>query len=316
MSQPDVSVIVVNWNTRDLLRECLASVVAQMGEVALELLVVDNASTDGSAEMVRQEFPQARLWVNAENRGFAAANNQAIAQAQGRYLFLLNSDAYLWPGALQALRDFLDAHPEAAVVGPKVLNPDGTTQPSCFRFPTAWDVFCEMAFLSALFPGSPLFNRRGMGGFDRRTVREVDWVLGAAMAVRREWAERVGGLDEGYFVYAEELDWCRRIRGAGGRIFFFPGAEVVHYGGVSKARARAAILPRAFAGRFRYYERHHGRGYARLVRALTVGGILPRMAVAALLGYAGGRPSWREACRAYWGVLRVAWQGYWTPSGR
>ncbi len=309
MSQPDVSVIVVNWNTRDLLRECLASVVAQMGEVALELLVVDNASTDGSAEMVRQEFPQARLWVNAENRGFAAANNQAIAQAQGRYLFLLNSDAYLRPGALQSLRDFLDAHPEAAVVGPKVLNPDGTTQPSCFRFPTAWDVFCEMAFLSALFPGSPLFNRRGMGGFDRRTVREVDWVLGAAMAVRREWAERVGGLDEGYFIYAEELDWCRRIRGAGGRIFFFPGAEVVHYGGVSKARARAAILPRAFASRFRYYERHHGRTYALAVRGLTALGMGVRLLAQGLVVLVRGDAGERETWRAYWSVLQESLRG-------
>ncbi|MGQ9457777.1 MAG: glycosyltransferase, partial [Anaerolineae bacterium] len=313
MAPPDVSVIVVNWNTRDLLRECLASAVAQADDVALELLVVDNASTDGSAQMVRQEFPQARLWENAENRGFAAANNQAIAQAQGRYLFLLNSDASLRPGALRALVEFLDAHPEAAVAGPSVLNPDGTVQPSCFRFPTAWDVFCEMAFLSSLFPRSPLFNRRGMGGVDRRTVREVDWVLGAAMAVRREWAERVGGLDEGYFIYAEELDWCRRIREAGGRAFFFPGAEVVHHGGVSKARAKAAILPRAFASRFRYYERFHGKGYARLVRALTLGGILPRMAVAGLLGYPGQAEGWREACRAYWGVLRVAWQGRWEP---
>ncbi|MBC7224061.1 MAG: glycosyltransferase family 2 protein, partial [Anaerolineae bacterium] len=312
----DFSVIVVNWNTRDLLRECLASVVAQVGEVALELLVVDNASTDGSAQMVPQEFPQARLWENAENRGFAAANNQAIAQARGRYLFLLNSDAALRPGALRALAGFLDAHPEAAVAGPLVLNPDGTVQASCFRFPTAWDVFCEMSFLTALFPRSPFFNRRGMGGFDRRTVREVDWVLGAAMAVRREWAERVGGLDEGYFMYVEEMDWCRRIREAGGRVFFFPRAEVVHHGGVSRARAKAAILPRAFASRFRYYERFHGRGYARLVRALTLAGLLPRMAVAGLLGYLGRDPDWREAFRAYAGVWKVAWQGRWTPPER
>jgi len=191
-AQPEVSVVVVNWNTRELLRECLASVVAQMAEVDLGLLVVDNASTDGSADMVGSEFPRARLWVNPENRGFAAANNQALAEARGRIAFLLNSDAYLKPGALRALVDYMDAHPEDAVVGMRVLNPDGTTQPSCFRFPTLWDVFCEMSFLTTLFPQSPLFNRRGMGGFDRRTLREVDWVLGAAMAVRREWTHPGG----------------------------------------------------------------------------------------------------------------------------
>ncbi|MGC8839620.1 MAG: glycosyltransferase family 2 protein [Anaerolineae bacterium] len=303
-----VCAVIVTHNRKELLRECLQAVLSQTRPPD-HVLVVDNASTDGSAAMVRREFPQARLWENEENRGFAAANNQAIAQAQGRCLFLLNSDAFLRPGALRALLEFMDAHPEAAVVGPRVLNPDGTVQPSCFRFPTAWDVFCEMAFLSALFPGSPLFNRRGMGGVDRRTVWEVDWVLGAAMAVRREWAERVGGLDEGYFIYAEELDWCRRIREAGGRVFFFPGAEVVHYGGVSKARAREAILPRAFASRFRYYERFHGRGYARIVRALTALGMVLRLVAlgpAALGRDFGARDAWR----AYRGVLRESLRGW------
>ena len=307
--QPEVSVVVVNWNTRDLLRECLASVVAQMREVGVELLVVDNASTDGSAEMVRQEFPQARLWVNQANRGFAAANNQALAQAQGRVVFLLNSDAYLKPGALRPLVDHMEAHPEAAVVGIRVLNPDGTTQVSCFRFPTLWDVFCEMFFLTTLFPNSPLFNRRGMGGFDRRTFREVDWVLGAAMAVRREWVERVGGLDEGYFMYAEELDWCRRIREAGGQVVFFPGAEAVHHGGVSRKRARETILPRAFASRFRYYERHHGRGYALAVRGITVLGMGLRLIAQGFVALGRRDDRERETWRAYWGVFREAVRG-------
>jgi len=309
-AQPEVSVVVVNWNTRELLRECLTSVVAQMAEVDLELLVVDNASADGSAELVEQGFPQARLWVNPENRGFAAANNQALAQARGRIAFLLNSDAYLKPGALRTLVDYMDAHPEAAVVGMRVLNPDGTTQPSCFRFPTLWDVFCEMSFLTTLFPQSLLFNRRGMGGFDRRTLREVDWVLGAAMAVRREWVERVGGLDEGYFMYVEEMDWCRRIREVGGKVVFFPGAEAVHHGGVSKARARAMILPRAFASRFRYYELFHGKGYARAIRGLTLAGMLPRMAASGLRGWLSRAPEQLEAFRAYAGVWKVAWRGH------
>ncbi|NLE76178.1 MAG: glycosyltransferase family 2 protein [Chloroflexi bacterium] len=307
--QPDISVLVVNWNTADLLPQCLSSVVHQAHEVDLELVVVDNASTDGSADLVQRQFPQAHLVANRHNRGFAAANNQAMAQAHGRIFFLLNSDAYLRPGALRALRDFMDEHPEAAVVGAKVLNPDGSLQPSCFRFPTAWDVFCEMFFLTALFPQSPVFNRRGLGGFDRRTTRPVDWVLGAAMAVRAEWAAGSGGLDEGYFIYVEEMDWCRRIGQAGGPVVFFPGAEVVHHGGVSRGRARAVILPRAFASRFRYYQRFHGPGYARLVRGLTLAGMIPRWAVSALAAAWGGAPPQREAQQAYAAVCQVAWRG-------
>ena len=234
--QPIFSVIVVNWNTRDYLQECLQSILDEPGIrilsdeppniparrtetnlpvyqstlLPIEIIVVDNASTDESVAMMHSRFPQVRLIVNEQNLGFAAANNQAIDQARGRVLFLLNPDAYLRRGALTGLARFLQEHPEAAAAGPNVLNPDGTCQAAVFRFPTLWDLFCEAVFLSVLWPHSRLFARKELGGFDRDAVRQVDWIQGCALAIRREVWEAVGPFDEGYWMYVEELDWCRR----------------------------------------------------------------------------------------------------------
>ena len=188
-ARPDCSVIVVNWNTREYLAECLASIVAddgvslagegvaaRPGQISAEVIVVDNASDDDSAAMVADRFPQVSLIENSRNVGFALANNQAIAHARGRVLFLLNPDAYVLPGALTALVRFLDKHEQAAAVGPNVLNPDGSWQAAVFRFPTLWDLFCEAVFLSVLFPRSRLFARKEIGGFQRDRVRQVDWI--------------------------------------------------------------------------------------------------------------------------------------------
>lgn len=324
---PDFSVIVVSWNVRDLLRECLASVVNEQGTAAgersevdaggnqagaaptAEIIVVDNASTDGSAAMVQAEFPHVRLIVNAHNAGFAAANNQAVAQARGRFLFLLNPDAYLRPGALPGLARFLAAHPEAAAVGPNVLNPDGTWQAAAFRFPTLWDLFCEAVFLSVLFPRSRFFARKEIGGFNRDHVREVDWVQGCALVIRRAVWDVVGPFDEGYWMYVEELDWCRRAKALGYRLFFTPDAEVVHYGQRAVARARAAILPLGFRSHFRYFRKFHGRGVEIAVRLITLLQMGLRAAVSAGMIVATRGPErarWQENWRAYTAVMREA----------
>ncbi len=322
----DVSVIVVSWNTRDLLRQCLQSIVDEPGArivaagatddvaapskaLAIEMVVVDNASDDGSAQMVLAEFPQARLIANSDNAGFAAANNQAIAQARGQMLFLLNPDAYLLPGALAGLAHFLAEHPEAAAAGPNVLNPDGSWQAATFRFATLWDLFCEAVFLSVLWPRSPLFARKELGGFNRDTVREVDWVQGCALAVRRPVWDAVGPFDEGYWMYVEELDWCRRAKGMGYRIFFTPEAQVVHYGKRSVARARASVLPLGFRSHFRYYRKFDGRTQELAVRllALLQMGLRALISAGMILATRGAaRTRWRENWRAYTGVMREA----------
>jgi GT2 family glycosyltransferase len=322
----DVSVIVVSWNTRDLLRQCLQSVVDEPGArivaagatddvaapskaLAIEMVVVDNASDDGSAQMVLAEFPQARLIANSYNAGFAAANNQAIAQARGQMLFLLNPDAYLLPGALAGLAHFLAEHPEAAAAGPNVLNPDGSWQAAAFRFATLWDLFCEAVFLSVLWPRSPLFARKELGGFNRDAVREVDWVQGCALAVRRPVWDVVGPFDEGYWMYVEELDWCRRAKRMGYRIFFTPEAQVVHYGKRSVARARASVLPLGFRSHFRYYRKFDGRAKELAVRllALLQMGLRAFISAGMVLAMRGAaRTRWRENWRAYTGVMREA----------
>ncbi|HSN76655.1 MAG TPA: glycosyltransferase family 2 protein [Anaerolineae bacterium] len=322
----DVSVIIASWNTRELLRQCLQSIMDEPGVqivaadaahwppeqtsgVTVEVVVVDNASDDGSAQMVQAAFPQAHLIANRYNAGFAAANNQAIAQASGQVLLLLNPDAYLLPGALTGLARFLRDHPEAAVAGPNVLNPDGSWQAAAFRFATLWDLFCEAVFLSVLWPRSPLFARKELGGFDRDTMREVEWVQGCALAIRREVWDAVGPFDEGYWMYVEELDWCRRAKGMGYRIFFTPDAQVVHYGKRSVARARASVLPLGFRSHFRYYRKFDGRAKELAVRliALLQMGLRAAISVVMLLATRGvAQARWRENWRAYTGVMREA----------
>ena len=337
---PAISVVVVNWNTCDYLQECLHSILREPGitvfddpdsavkvqvnqsglsalstgplvypALPIEIIVVDNASTDASVATVRERFPQVRLIVNDSNRGFAAANNQAIAQASGRILFLLNPDAYLLPGALTALARFMEQHSEAAAVGPNVLNPDGSWQASVFRFPTLWDLMCEAVFLSVLWPRSRFFARRELGGFNRDAVRPVDWIQGCALAVRREVWEAVGPFDEGYWMYVEELDWCRRAHDQGYRLFFTPDAQVVHYGKRAVARARVNVLPLGFRSHFRYFRKFDGRGAELAVRGITLLQMGLRAVVSAalvLVARGDDRTRWRENWRAYTAVMREA----------
>lgn len=320
-ARPDISVIVVNWNTREYLAECLASIVAdsgvalagndaaavQPGQISAEVIVVDNASNDGSTAMVTAQFPQVRLLVNNRNLGFAAANNQAIAQARGRVLFLLNPDAYIRPGALQALVRFLQRRPQAAAVGPKVLNPDGTWQAAVFRFPTLWDLFCEAVFLSVLFPRSRLFARKEIGGFKRNRVREVDWIQGCALAIRREVWDAVGPFDEGYWMYVEELDWCRRASQQGYHLYFTPAAQVVHYGKRATAKARASVLPLGFRSHFRYFRKFDGPATELAVRAIALLQMGLRAGVSAVMILHGkDSDRWCENLRAYTAVMREA----------
>jgi N-acetylglucosaminyl-diphospho-decaprenol L-rhamnosyltransferase len=281
----DVSVIVVSFNTRAMLDACLASIVqpdlqpvssaAQV--MAIETIVVDNGSNDGSVGMARTRYAGVQVVEMGQNVGFARACNAGIRASSGRYVVLLNSDTVVLDYALDRLAGFLDGRPEIAVAGPKLLNRDGSLQASCFAFTTVRDVAFEQLGLTVLFPDSPFFNRRGLGGFDRTTVREVDWVSGACLMARRSAIDRAGSLDEGFFMYGEELDWCVRMKHAGLRVAFYPGATVMHYGRGSSLRARSELAPRALAGRLRYFRKHHGALAAVAVRVLTVIGMSLRL---------------------------------------
>lgn len=236
----DVSIVVVNWNTRDVLLNCLASVYAQTQGIDFELILVDNASSDGSAEMVREEFPQVILIANSENRGFAAANNQGMQIAQGRYVLLLNPDTIVLDQAIPKTIAFADRNMDIAVVGCQVWLNETEIQQTCFSFPSLSSIFFKETGLRRLFPKSRIFGKADYGWWDRKSQMDVDVVSGMYMLVRRDAIKQVGLMDEDYFVYAEEADWCSRFWKAGWRCVFIPGARIIHLDGGGKSTAQTS----------------------------------------------------------------------------
>lgn len=251
----DLSIIIVNWNTRDLLARCLASVFDTATALNLEVIVVDNDSTDGSQAMLREQFPRVRLIQNYENVGFARANNQALAMSKGRYALLLNSDALLLANAIQSMLALAEAKPRAGIVGAHLLNVDGSFQASHTPFPNIWQ---ELLMLSGV--GRMLYGRwyPSRGPEEDRGPQVVDYVEGACMLVRREAFEEVGGLDEDYFIYAEEVDWCYAMREKGWQVWYQPTAKVIHLGGGSSQNRRSQREADLYRSRVRFFRKHYG----------------------------------------------------------
>ena len=238
----DVSVIIINWNTKRLLQDCLTSVYERAGDVDYEIIVVDNASTDGSSEMVKDDFRQVILIENTENRGFAAANNQGMAVAKGRYVLLLNSDTVVLDNAIANTVRFADENPQAAVTGCRVLNPDRTVQPTCFMFPSLLNMLLSSTYLYKLFPKSKFFGRERMTWWYRNDIKEVDVVTGCFMLIRQKAIQQVGTMDEEFFMYGEETDWSYRFRQAGWKVMFTPVCEIIHLGGQSSRQKRSKMI--------------------------------------------------------------------------
>jgi hypothetical protein len=224
-----ISIVIVSFNAREHLERCLEAVAGGEHEV----VVVDNASSDGSQALVRERFSSVRLVELEENVGFGAANNVGMEAASGRWLLLLNSDAWPMANAIERLAAFGEAHPRAGIVGPRLRNPDGSVQPSVRGHPTLWRIATEYLFLRRLAPRSRALNAFYGAGFDYASEREVEVLKGAVLLVRREASESVGGFDPEYFMYGEEMDLCYRVREAGWTVVFDPDAEFVHVGGVS-----------------------------------------------------------------------------------
>jgi GT2 family glycosyltransferase/lipopolysaccharide/colanic/teichoic acid biosynthesis glycosyltransferase len=233
-----ISVIIVNYNVRPFLENALVSIQKAMQGLTGEIIVVDNASDDGSAEMVQTKFPTVRLMVNEKNLGFAAANNLALREAKGDYFLLINPDTVIQEDTLRTMLGFFEEHLNVGLAGCKILNPDGTLQLACRRsFPTPWVALTKVAGLSALFPKSRLFGRYNLTYLDPDESCEVDAVSGSFMFLRRAAYERVGGLDEQFFMYGEDLDWCYRIQKAGWKIYYVPTTTIIHYKGESAKRS-------------------------------------------------------------------------------
>jgi GT2 family glycosyltransferase len=241
LSEIDVSVVVVSWNTRDILRGCLRSIFEQTREVSLEVFVVDNNSHDGSAEMVRAEFLAVKLIANPQNRGFAAACNQGMREACGRYTLLLNPDTIVLDDAISRCVRYADLHADVGVLGCQVLENEKRIQLTGFSFPTPLNTFLALSGLSRAFPRSRLFGRPQLGWWERDSEQDVDVVSGMFMLVRREAIAQVGLMDESYFIYAEEADWCYRFAQARWRRVFTPCARIIHLDGGDKSTSQVSI---------------------------------------------------------------------------
>jgi GT2 family glycosyltransferase len=253
----DLTVSIVVTNNRAMLERCLRSIRANSGGVELEVIVVDNACTDGSGEMMRREFPEVQVLVNRERLGFAASHNRALEKGRGRYLLILNDDTEILPGCFETMVAFMDAHAEAGACGAKLLNPDETLQRTAERFPTLVYGVLETLALNWRMPNNPVRRHILYADWDRNTVRAVDAVSGAAMLVRREAMEQVGRLDEAFFIYSEEVDWCLRLHRRGWKIFYLPDARIVHYGGQSTAARAPGTFNEIHWRSFLYYYRKH-----------------------------------------------------------
>lgn len=272
----DISVIIVAWNVRELLRRAIASVLADAAaaRLAVEIIVVDNASRDGTVEMLGSafpaaEFPNVRVVKNTENAGFTRGSNQGIRLArEPRFLFLLNPDTEIMPGALRALTGFMDApeNARAGIAGPQLVYPDSAVQSSRRRFPTFSTALLESTKLEQWFPKTGQIAHYRMQDTPDDAVQEVDWVVGAALFVRRAAVEQIGGLDERFFMYSEELDWCYRAKQAGWRVVYFPPARVLHHEAKSSEQVLAQRDIYFHSSKVRYFKKHHGSAQGELLR--------------------------------------------------
>jgi len=257
----DLSIVIVNFNTREKLRMCLTTVFASSPGIQFEVFVVDNASSDGSVAMARAEFPKAEVIVNGENLGFSRANNVALRQASGRYLLLLNPDVEIMPDTFQKMLQFMDQNPRVGVAGCRVEKPDGSLDLACRRgFPDPTTAFLRLTGLSLLFPKSRMASYN-LTYLPEDEISEVDSVMGAFLLIRREAMDQVGFLDEDYFMYGEDLDWCFRVKASGWRVVYAPITRVIHHkGSASRKVPRLALLEfhRAMAI---FYDKHYRAHY-------------------------------------------------------
>ena len=255
---PRLSIVIVVWNAKKYVIECLQSLRERCSDTCHEVIVVDNASTDGTPDLIAEDFPEFKLIRNSENLGFAKANNIGIAQSSGEYVCLVNSDVKFTSDCFSPMLRFLSENPQVGMVGPKMLAPDGEVTRSTMRFPTVWNQLCRALGLDIIFKKSRLFGGLLMSDFDHRTTAAVEVLNGWFVVVRRSAIDRVGLLDPQFFMYGEDLDWCYRFHQAGQRIIFFAGAEAIHYGGASSSNAPLRFYLEMCRANWQYWKKHYG----------------------------------------------------------
>ncbi|MBI4301728.1 MAG: glycosyltransferase family 2 protein [Chloroflexi bacterium] len=309
----DLSIIVVNWNVKDYLERCLASLKAFRGRrpgLKMEILVIDNASTDNSVAMVKERFPQVQLIVNSTNRGLPAAYNQGINLSRGRYILLMNADTEVVEDALFVMADYLAHHPRVGMVGPQLLNSDGSVQSSRRRFPTLATAFIESTILQRYLYSLPLLKRYYCDDQLPQLVQDVDWLVGAFLAIRRETVKQVGGLDEGFFMYFEEVDWCHRIKDAGWQIVYLPTAKIVHHYGRSSDQDLLRRQIHFNASKCRYVRKYYGKKWERFLKVYLTATFLWQMLEEGTKLALRHKPRLRgERLRQLWKVIRTGIEG-------
>lgn len=301
----DVSYIIVSWNVRDLLRRALASILADSSGLETEIILVDNASADGTVEMVRSEFRRVQVIANTDNRGFTVGNNQAFAEATGTYYFLLNPDAELIPGATRCLLEYMQANPRVGIVGPQLLNPDHSIQSSRRRFPTFSTALLESTRLQQWLPNNRFLTRYYVLDTPDDLVQRVDWVVGAAMFARRQVYQEIGGLDERFFMYSEELDWCYRAKKSGWEVHYFPRAQVIHHEAKSSDQVGAVRDIYFHSSKVRFFRKYHGAFLAELLRGFLLLTFLIETIEESAKWLVGHKRALRASrISSYWQVLR------------
>lgn len=253
----DVSIIIVNWNTKQLLLDCLESLIRETTRTTIEIIVVDNGSNDGSAEAVKKLFPDVKLILNNANLGFAKANNIGIRQSIGRYVCLVNSDIKALESCVDRMFEYMDNNPSIAALGPKTVNEDLSFRLNCREFPSLWKSFCEALALNKLFPKSTLFRGRLIANITVDKPCRVDVLSGCFLMVRRKAIEQVGILDERFFIYGEDRDWCKRFKNFGWDVVFFPGSIAIHYGGASSSASPIEFIVHMITSDFKYWDKFH-----------------------------------------------------------
>ncbi len=303
MTKPDLSIIIVSWNVRELLQNCLRSVLVEKS-LAMQIIVVDSASTDGSPEMLADQFPLVELVACQENVGFPGGNNLGLERANGRFILLLNPDTIVHEDALAKMVSYLEQNAQVGVVGPQLLNEDGSVQSSRRRFPTLRTAFFESTWLQPYAPQAVLDDYFVRDVADGETA-VVQWVMGACLMTRQEVVAQVGGLDEKYFMYSEELDYCRRIHEAGWQVVYYPQAQVTHLSGKSSEQAVTQRHINFNRAKLRYFRKYHGRFAAGILRLFLLKSYSWQLILEAIKGAVGHkRPLRWQRVKAYWMVLR------------
>ncbi len=306
----DLSIVIINWNTREMLRDCLTSVYENINGLSVEVFVVDNASDDGSQAMVVEAFPDVKLICNTENKGFAAANNQALKLATGRHVLLLNSDTLVHGDVMEKSVAYLDAQPSAGAMGCRVLNTDGSLQKTSGSYPSLLNLLLLTTGLWKV-PGPAFFDRYQLTRWERQDIREVDVISGCYMMVRKTAMDETGLLDESFFFYGEETDWCRRFQNKGWKLMFAPVGVITHFGGGSVKKLNHKRDVMLTEGTVRLHRKHSGLLGGAACWTLLVGFNLSRAVFWSLTSIAGGAKARERGqhFRRVFGASAQTWPG-------